>query len=89
MKKIIVNADDWSKYLKAKAQANALRQEIAGLETKFNLPDATELAAEFGAQPGDKLSCEIVNGNGQTIGKISVFYFPGSETPAAWRKRIS
>ena len=86
---IVIDAENWSRYLKAKAQANALKREIEGMETAFNLPVPAEVAAAFGANEGDKLCVEIVNGNAQTIGKLSVYWFGGSETPAGWRKRIS
>lgn len=88
-KQITVSADKWSEYLRKKAQANALKREIESLESEFNLPEPAALAAEYGAQTGDKLMLEIINGNGQAIGKLSVFWFPGSETPPSWRKRIS
>lgn len=89
LKKITVNAEDWSRYLKLKSQASAIKREVEALETSFNLPEPAELAKEYKAQSGDKLCVEIVNGNGLTVGKLSIFWFPGSEVPAAWRKRIS
>jgi len=86
---IKVNSDQWSQYLKAKAQRSALEKQIKSLEADFKIPDASQLASEFSAVQGETLPIEIVNGNGQTIGKLTVFWFPGSETPPAWRKRIS
>ena len=86
---IKVNADQWSQYLKAKAQRSALDKQIKGLELGFQIPDATKLASDYSAVQGETLTVEVVNGNNQTIGKLTVFWFPGSETPAAWRKRIS
>jgi hypothetical protein len=86
---LTVTAEAWEKYLKLKAQKASLEKEIKALEAGFDFPAADKFAADFAAVEGETLTVSIVNGNSQNIGKISVFWFPGAEMPAAWRKRIS
>jgi cell division protein FtsB len=76
-----VKADEWAKYLKLKSEKSALERQIKTLEESFQLPEAKDIARE--------ISGVIKNGNGDEVGKISFFHYPGANIPAGWRRRIS
>lgn len=96
---IKVTAEKWAEYLKKKSEKNALEKEIKKLEDSFEIPEAGKLAVKLGIHKNGKPvmvegkaktgEIVIVNGNADEVGKLTVFWFPGCEIPASWRKRIS
>lgn len=88
-KSFVVSAADWSRYLKLKAECSALEKQVKSLEQTFGFPTPDSLALDYGAVSGETLTFAVVNGNGDYMGKISVFYYPGADIPPSWRKRIS
>ena len=81
MKTFTVNAETWKSYLAKKAQKNALAKEVKSLEDGFGFPDAKEIAED--------IKIEIVNGNNQAVGKMTIYFVDTVEIPAGWRRRIS
>lgn len=78
---IMVRADDWHKYLALKAERNSIDKEINRLEESMDLPEACDI--------GKQACLSIVNGNGDEIGKYTVYWFNGCQMPSQWRKRVS
>lgn len=79
--KIIVLAEQWKRRVALKAEISALERQVKAIESQWPIPDATETLGE----------CQllIVDGNGDTQGKVTYYHFAGSVTPPGWRKRIS
>ncbi len=74
----------------ARARATAASSEAKALETAMGIPDAETLARDFKLPGTDgKATLHVVDGNGFPLGRLSLFWFGGSVTPAAYRKRIS
>lgn len=86
---IEVPAGKWSELLRLKAEASALDKQIKKLQSELAFPEAAQLAIGFGLTEEDSVSIRIVNGNGDTCGKMSVYWYSGATIPAAWRSRIS
>lgn len=84
-----VSASAWQAYRKAQAIATAAQKDAEQLKAALGLPDASKLAYSLGLHTGDKGEVIVQDGNSQAIGKISVFYYPGAQIPAAWRSRAS
>lgn len=76
-----VLAETWTKYLKLKAEKNALQKQVDLIEESFNFPTAEQI--------GEKKTLVIHNGNGDEVGKLSCFWFSGATIDPAWRRRIS
>lgn len=79
--KISIPADKWTQYLKLKSERIALEKREKELIFSFNIP---EPSAENTGQ-----TFILTNGNGDEIGKVSYFDFPGANIPAGIRRRIS
>lgn len=79
--KITIPADKWTQYLKIKAERAALEKREKELLTSFNIPEASpeNIGQTF----------ILTNGNGDEIGKVSYFNFPGATIPCGVRRRIS
>lgn len=86
---LVVPQASWSKYLTLKAEGAAIEKQVKALEESFGFPTADNVATENKLNPYDSLSLRVVNGNMDTIGKFSVFYYPGAVIKAGWRKRVS
>lgn len=86
---IAVSAEAWRQRLALKAEASALENKIKALEKEIGLPSASELQAQLELLPEEKATVIVTDGNGDTQGKGSVFFFGGSTTPPGWRSRIS
>jgi hypothetical protein len=81
IEQVMVEADQWTKYLKLKAERASVEREIKGIEETFHFPSAEEV--------GRDAQMVIVNGNGDAVGKLSVYWYTGATIPAAWRRRVS
>lgn len=79
--KITIPADKWAQYLKIKAERTALEKREKELLISFNIPEAS------GKNVGQTFI--LTNGNGDEIGKVSYFSFPGATIPPGTRRRIS
>lgn len=76
-----VASEDWKRFLKLKAEKSAIERELKKLEESFDFPKAEEVAEEK--------QLVIFNGNGDEVGKLSVYWYGGATIPPAWRRRIS
>lgn len=87
--KITVPAEAWKSLQAVKAKISALERERKAMEATLGFPKGDELAVAFSLSPEDKGEFLIVDGNGATVGKGSVFHHPGGVIPPGWRTRIS
>ena len=89
--RITATAEDWHRYTQAKARAAAMEKEVKQIESALGIPDPNENASLGGVcAAGDaKVSARNVDGRGACLGKLSVFWFPGCQMPAGFRRRIS
>lgn len=88
--RIKATAQDWQRLMSAKQRANAAQAEAKALEEAMGIPSAETLAKDFSLPNSDgKASIHIVDGNGFPLGKMSVYWWPGSVTSPGYRKRIS
>ena len=89
MNTVKVEASNWNKFKKLVSEKSAIEKAIKELQNSFNLPSANEIAESQGLNHGDKANVIILNGNGDEVGKMSIFYYPGATIPANWRARIN
>lgn len=81
MDQIKIASEQWSKYLRLKSERSAISKEIDALVNSWQLPEASAQLA--GVQ------MEIVNGNGDAIGKISYYAVAEKVVKATFARRIS
>jgi hypothetical protein len=78
---VTVPSEVWATRLALKAEIAAREKAVKALDESIGFPDA--------AKVGKAAQIIIVNGNGLEIGKGIIYWFGGSVTPPAWRRRIS
>lgn len=76
-----VPADVWATRRALKAEIAAKEKALKAIEERIPFPDAKAI--------GKDCSIVIVDGNGQEVGKGTIYFFSGSVTPEGWRRRIS
>lgn len=80
----------WAERLRLKSEASAIERKLKALDTELGLPKGDSLAEALGLTEADKASVVIVSGNGDVLGKGSVFFVRPTEIPAArWQARYS
>lgn len=79
---IRIDSEKWQSYIAKKKQAKALEKETKAFEDA-NFPNAKEV--------GEKRQLLVVNGNGQPIGKVSIYKVEMPPQPAreSWIRRIT
>lgn len=88
--RITATAADWRNLSTLRANAAAAKKLADAAEAAMGIPTAEEIAAQAGLpEAHGSLRAVIVDGNGQPIGQLSVYYFPGAEMPAGYRRRLS
>lgn len=92
MKTIIINAT--AKKLKKlgelKSELSAIDKAIKALQADIGLPKAQDAANALKLQNAtDKGTVFLVNGNGDQVGSMSIFWHPGAKIPAGWRARTT
>lgn len=81
MDQIKISSEQWSRYLRLKSERAAIGKEIDALVAGWQLPEASaELAG---------VAMEIVNGNGDAIGKVSYYSIAEKVVKATYARRIS
>lgn len=78
---VTVPSEVWAARLALKAEIAAREKAVKALDESIGFPDA--------AKVGKATQIIIVNGNGLEVGKGVIYWFGGSVTPPAWRRRIS
>lgn len=88
--RISATAADWHKLATLRANATAAKKLADAHEELMGIPSAEDIAklANLPDAHG-KLSAIVCDGNGQPIGKLAVYWFPGAEMPEGYRRRIS
>lgn len=76
-----VNAEKFNKWQRVKRAASALDKRAKEMAKEMGLPESSQFDGPAAGV--------IVDGNGQPIGKFSVFNYPGAQIPAGLRVKIS
>ena len=84
-----VDSETWAKFLLKKAMANGLSKEIEAMKENFGFTEKEEMVSVYGLTEEDSVSVPVVNGNGQTIGKVNYSFQPEKVVSAYWQMRIS
>lgn len=84
-----VDSETWAKFLLKKAMANGLAKEIEAMKESFPFTSKEEMVATYGLTEEDSVSVPVVNGNGQTIGKVNYSFVPEKTIRPYWQMKIS
>jgi hypothetical protein len=80
VKNIIVNPENYRKFLRYRAAANALNKRAESLKAEFNLPEASKQTV------GEYI---LQDGNQQAIGKVTISARDGYTVKPGFTCRIS
>lgn len=73
-----------------KSEISTLAKSVKALESELGLPKAQAAAEALKLKSAtDKGTVFLVNGNGDQVGSMSIFWHPGAKIPAGWRARTT
>lgn len=81
METIKISSEQWSKYLRLKSERSAIAKEIDSLVDSWQIPEAS---AELSGT-----EIEVVNGNGDAMGKVRYYPVAAKVVAATFARRIS
>lgn len=88
IKSIKINFQEWSQYLKNKAQRSLLDKDVKAFESE-NFEPAENLALKYKLKREENLQIPITDQKNEVIGKISVYYMSEKTISAFWCKRVT
>jgi hypothetical protein len=86
---IQVSAAAWHAWRAMHQKASAAEKEAKALREAMGFPSTAALVELFGVNEVTKASAVIIDGNGQPLGKVSVFHCGEKIIPAGFQSRIS
>jgi len=78
---LMVKSEIWNRRCKLKAEKASIERELKEIDASMDFPKAKDIAQPFQAV--------IVNGNGDNVGKFTVYFSPEKTIREFWAARIS